>query len=55
MYVSFVSTSEQSVNEVDAVSDPQDTIVVLLISADKESFYDLREMRNSVVEVSELK
>lgn len=55
MYVSFVSTSEQSVSEVDAVSDPQDTIVVLLISADKESFYDLREMRNSVVEVSILK
>lgn len=52
MYVSFVSTSEQAVSKVDDVSDPQNTIVILLISADKESFYELREMRNSVVEVS---
>ena len=51
MYVSFVSATEVS-EEQDSRSNvgKQDEIAVLLISANKESFYDLRTMRDSVVE-----
>lgn len=55
MYVSFMGSHDsdgeersQSRNE----SRGHDEVAVLLISADKESFYDLRKMRDAVVEVS---
>lgn len=50
MYVSFVSASDE--NEGDDRNDDgkQDEIAILLISANKESFYDLRSMRDSVVD-----
>ncbi|KAG8532702.1 uncharacterized protein KY384_002579 [Bacidia gigantensis] len=53
MYVSFVSASQgdnEEIKNVEEVSDIKDTIAVLLISANKESFYDLQNMRNLVVQ-----
>ena len=53
MYVSFFGTSEQAADELEVgASDAQDAVVILLISANKESFYELREMRDAVVQVS---
>ena len=52
MYVSFVSTSTESAGDVaDLPADSRDTVVVILISADKESFFELRDMRQLVVDV----
>lgn len=58
MYVSFLNASE---NHVDNDSHPSisrgsgkdDEIAVLLISADKESFYDLRQMRDEAIALLE--
>lgn len=53
MYVSFVSASEcdtEDNNEETNESDKQEEIAILLISANKESFYDLRKMRDAVLE-----
>lgn len=53
MYVSFVSASESEGEEGNNSSDEsgkQDEIAILLISANKESFYDLRNMRDALVE-----
>ena len=53
MYVSFVSTSTGTVSESEEVpTNPHDSVVVLLISANKEGFFELRDMRNNVVDVS---
>lgn len=56
MYVSFMDSSmnedeggEDRPSSRSESSKKQDGIAVLLISADKESFYDLRKMRDSVV------
>ena len=54
MYVSFVDADEveRDRRRTDrGESGKQDEIVVLLISANKESFYDLRKMRDDVVHV----
>ena len=53
MYVSFVSASESDGEEADddrSESGKQEEIAILLISANKESFYDLRKMRDAVVD-----
>lgn len=53
MYVSFVSASDSDLeqsSEESNESDKQEEIAILLISANKESFYDLRKMRDTVVE-----
>jgi hypothetical protein len=54
MYVSFVDVHEDE-EEPDNISSTnprkEDLVAVLLISANKESFYDLRQMRASVIEV----
>ena len=53
MYVSFVSALESDGEEADddrSESGKQDEIAILLISATKESFYDLRKMRDAVVD-----
>jgi hypothetical protein len=58
MYVSFLSASEKKAEgnshlPMAGDSGTDDEIAVLLISADKESFYQLKEMRDSVVALLE--
>ena len=53
MYVSFMTASDDdnaAIENVDDISITQDTVAVLLISANKESFYELRKMRDAIVE-----
>ena len=53
MYVSFLSSSENGGEEDRSIrneSGRQDEVAVLLISANKESFYELRKMRDTVVD-----
>ncbi|KAI4216946.1 MAG: hypothetical protein LQ351_000895 [Letrouitia transgressa] len=50
MYVSFLDASGENVSEEQPGASRQDEIAILLISADKESFFDLRSMRDAVVE-----
>ena len=52
MYVSFVDAQEEEDSEDRVRSQRQDEVAIILISANKESFYDLRKMRDSVIEVS---
>ena len=57
MYVSFVSTSDNEPevgDDVEQETNAQDTVAILLISANKESFYDLRQMRDAIVKVCSL-
>jgi vacuolar fusion protein MON1 len=54
MYVSFLSAMEDGKDSEDRPSiahstSREDEIAILLISADKESFYDLKKMRDEVV------
>lgn len=54
MYVSFLSSKKDDEPVQDSprsVTGKHDEVVVLLISANKESFYDLRKMRDEVVDV----
>ena len=51
MYVSFVSASNDGNETIEDVANTEEMIAILLISANKESFYDLRKMRDTVVEV----
>ena len=54
MYVSFIdahSADNEYVQRRRRESGKEDQIAILLISASKESFYDLRKMRDAVVEV----
>ena len=50
MYVSFLEL-EQTDDEVGDATNPEEGIAILLISANKESFYELRAMRDNLVEV----
>ncbi|KAL8717526.1 MAG: hypothetical protein Q9225_005233 [Loekoesia sp. 1 TL-2023] len=50
MYVSFIDQAEQVNVEERSGTSQHDQVAVLLISANKESFYDLRNMRDAVVE-----
>lgn len=53
MYVSFVRASESDSEQPDEERNElvkQEEIAILLISANKESFYDLRKMRDAVLE-----
>lgn len=54
MYVSFMGSHDSNGNEEpkDGNECEKHEVAVLLISANKESFYDLRTMRDAVVEVS---
>lgn len=52
MYVSFLSALEGEAEERPSTASStsrEDEIAILLISADKESFYDLKQMRDDVV------
>ena len=53
MYVSFLDAhdSDNSGKSTPTLSRKEDQIAIILISANKESFYDLRKMRDTVVEV----
>ena len=54
MYVSFVDSHDQDVvTEHDGLgrSGKGDEVAILLISANKDSFYELRKMRNALIEV----
>ncbi len=58
MYVSFLNASENNAGDdsrpsTSGGSGRDDEIAVLLISADKESFYDLKQMRDNVVTLLE--
>ncbi|KAL9000653.1 MAG: hypothetical protein Q9169_000689 [Polycauliona sp. 2 TL-2023] len=50
MYVSFLGAEEVEDEHEASQASRHDEIAVLLISANKESFYDLRSMRDAVVE-----
>ncbi|KAL9023384.1 MAG: hypothetical protein Q9196_007235 [Gyalolechia fulgens] len=50
MYVSFMDENEQENSDKRSGASRQDEVAVLLISASKESFYDLRDMRDAIVE-----
>ncbi|KAL8911743.1 MAG: hypothetical protein Q9171_003135 [Xanthocarpia ochracea] len=50
MYVSFIEAEDQDDQHESSQASQHDEIAVLLISAKKESFYDLRTMRDAVVE-----
>jgi hypothetical protein len=50
MYVSFLEMATES-NESTSQTNPEEGIAILLISANKESFYELRTMRDDLVEV----
>lgn len=55
MYVSFIQPNVLDEAETSRTSDKsgkKDEVAVLLISANKDSFYELRNMRNAVIEVS---
>lgn len=55
MYVSFISAQDGENNQGDSADGgyqerkKEEEIAVLLISADKESFFELKEMRDEVV------
>lgn len=58
MYVSFLNASENNVDNdsrpsTSGSSGKDDEVAVLLISADKESFYELKQMRDDVVALLE--
>ncbi|KAL8736665.1 MAG: hypothetical protein Q9166_000031 [cf. Caloplaca sp. 2 TL-2023] len=50
MYVSFIDADEQHKENERSTASRHDEIAVILISANKESFYDLRMMRDAVVD-----
>ncbi|KAG9248864.1 trafficking protein Mon1-domain-containing protein [Calycina marina] len=55
MYVSFISARENAENVAERPStassvSQEDEIAILLISAEKESFFELKEMRDDIVE-----
>ncbi|EDN07195.1 conserved hypothetical protein [Histoplasma mississippiense (nom. inval.)] len=50
MYVSFLDLRDDGNHTANQDTNKDDSVAIILISADKESFYVLREMRDSVVE-----
>lgn len=56
MYVSFLELQEDKVKEInpneESTAIKDDAVAILLISANKEGFFDLQKMKNSVVEVN---
>lgn len=55
MYVSFLNPNEDSEDMILDESTPKDeSVAIVLISAEKESFFQLQEMRNKLTEVSKI-
>ncbi|KAG2417555.1 hypothetical protein HFD88_008774 [Aspergillus terreus] len=50
MYVSFLDLREDSSNVADDSTTKEESVAIVLISTDKESFFELQEMRNNLVE-----
>ncbi|KAI9803884.1 MAG: hypothetical protein M1825_001764 [Sarcosagium campestre] len=50
MYVSFLGQETVEHRETASVSRSEDEVAIILISANKESFYDLQKMRDEVVQ-----
>jgi len=54
MYVSFVNAGDQQAAAAHGGPEPsgaKDDVAILLISAKKDSFYELRKMRDALIEV----
>jgi hypothetical protein len=51
MYVSFLDLRENSGNAASETTTTQQSVAIILISPDKEGFFEMQEMRNSLVEV----
>lgn len=51
MYVSFLDVEDEEKERDVSTSTKEEQVAILLISAKKESFYDLRKMRNKIMEV----
>ncbi|KAE8373727.1 vacuolar fusion protein mon1 [Aspergillus bertholletiae] len=50
MYVSFLNLREDAGNVADDTATKEESVAVILISTDKERFFELQEMRNSFIE-----
>ncbi|KAE8153414.1 vacuolar fusion protein mon1 [Aspergillus avenaceus] len=50
MYVSFLDLREDGGNTANEAATKEESVAVILISTDKERFFDLQEMRNSFIE-----
>lgn len=53
MYVDFLDLREDT-GDAESVATKEESVAIILISADKESFFELQAMRNALVEVSTL-
>ncbi|OJJ50163.1 hypothetical protein ASPZODRAFT_13253 [Penicilliopsis zonata CBS 506.65] len=53
MYVSFLDLRSETATIADEAATKEDSVAIILISADKESFFELQEMRNAFVEQME--
>lgn len=51
MYVSFLDLRENAGDNSDDTTTKEESVAIILISTNKESFFDLQEMRNNFVEV----
>lgn len=52
MYVSFLDLRNETSNAPDEDTTKEESVAIILISTNKESFFELQEMRSSLVEVS---
>ncbi|RHZ58533.1 guanine nucleotide exchange factor MON1 [Aspergillus thermomutatus] len=50
MYVSFLDLREDSGNAASETTTKEESVAIILISTNKEGFFELQEMRNSLVE-----
>ncbi|KAI9042487.1 guanine nucleotide exchange factor MON1 [Aspergillus affinis] len=53
MYVSFLDLREDAGNLADATTTKEESVAIILISTNKESFFEMQEMRNNFVEQME--
>lgn len=51
MYVSFLDLRGDTDNVADETTTKEESVAIILISTDKEAFFDLQGMRNALVEV----
>lgn len=52
MYVSFLDLREDTGDLADDTATKEESVAIILISTNKESFFEMQEMRNNFVEVS---
>jgi hypothetical protein len=51
MYVSFLDLREDADTADENTASAEESVAIILISTDKESFFELQNMRNTFVEV----